>query len=277
MKKIKIILVTLVSLMAITSCQKMEKPRLGDYPKDVSQPGGPLEFYVAFDGTGSDSLRNAVDSMRANFPSVNTGTSTTGISGKGYQGNSTSFVQFGAANGFASKTSFTISFWLNKTPQPAGAGTNFVFGLNTSRDIWTKEELFLEFEDGGQSTTALAAAKFYIQDQWFEFVGAKRMPNVLNGQWHHLAFTYDQTTSKLYTYIDGVLYLGNDASVTDVKNGANPRGALSFTGVSGFTLGGAGEAAHNANSWMGSFDGKLDQFRIYNKALTASDCCALRQ
>ncbi len=32
---------------------------------------GPLKFYVAFDGTTSNPLMNAVDSIRAKFPSDN--------------------------------------------------------------------------------------------------------------------------------------------------------------------------------------------------------------
>jgi hypothetical protein len=46
-------------------CQDMDTPELGDYPQDANAPGGPLNFYVAFDGTSSDALMNAVDSIRA--------------------------------------------------------------------------------------------------------------------------------------------------------------------------------------------------------------------
>ena len=57
MKKVQIILTCLVAVIAITSCQKMDKPPLGDYPKDASPPGGPLKFFVAFDVELSISLR----------------------------------------------------------------------------------------------------------------------------------------------------------------------------------------------------------------------------
>ena len=156
-------------------------------------------------------------------------------------GTSSGYLQYLSANDFGSATSFTVAFWLKKTPQAAGSGTNFAFGLNTSRDIWTKLELFVEFEDAGNpSTTDSAAAKFYIQDQWFEFIKTStkdtRLPKVLDGTWHHLAFTYDENTSKLYTYIDGVVYLPNRSDLTDVLNNGAPRGKLSFTDVTGFTL-----------------------------------------
>ena len=41
-------------LIVFTSCQKLTRPALGNYPKDTSPPGGPLKFYVAFDGTTSN-------------------------------------------------------------------------------------------------------------------------------------------------------------------------------------------------------------------------------
>jgi hypothetical protein len=70
-------------LILIASCQKMKKPGLGDFPKDVNEPGGPLKFYTAFDGTSTDPLMNAVDSIRATFASDNPFTSVAGISGTG--------------------------------------------------------------------------------------------------------------------------------------------------------------------------------------------------
>lgn len=71
--------------IAIGGCQKLDRPALGDYPKDANPPGGPLKFYTAFDGTTPDPLMNAVDSIRANFPSVNPFTSIPGVSGKAVQ------------------------------------------------------------------------------------------------------------------------------------------------------------------------------------------------
>jgi len=36
----------------------MDHPVLGDYPQDANPAGGPLKFYVAFDGTSDDVLKN---------------------------------------------------------------------------------------------------------------------------------------------------------------------------------------------------------------------------
>jgi hypothetical protein len=272
-------ILVLVMCLAIGSCQKIGRPNLTDYPKDANPPGGPLKFYVAFDGVSPDPLMNGVDSIRANFPGSNTSTSDVGISGKAYKGSETAFAQYTGANDFTSATSFTIAFWLKKTPQAAGKGTNFAFALNSKDYSWTNLKMFLEFEDAGfPSTTDSAAAKFYLFDQWFEYIGVKRMPNVLNGQWHHLAFTYDETTSTLKTYIDGIPPTNLQAEFGNVTNGGSAKGKLDFNSgkeITGFTIGGAGTVAYNANTWMGNFDGQLDQFRLYGVALSASEVAAL--
>jgi Concanavalin A-like lectin/glucanases superfamily len=257
------------------SCQKKEQPALGNYPKDQNPPGGPLKFYAAFNGTNADKSKAAVDSIRANFGNVTNGTFVAGINGNAYKGSPTSYIVYPSANDFSKATSFTVSFWMKKDGvQPAGAGTQWVFGLPTTTDIWHRHEMFFEFEDAGNpSTASAAAAKFLLQDQWFEFTGAKRLPNVLNGQWHHMAFVYDQNTSKLSTYLDGVQQYPNDATVTDVKNGSAPRGPLSFKNVSGFVIGGPGHYAigKTPDDWMHPFDGQIDQFRLYGKAMTAAE------
>ena len=193
----------------------MEIPVLpSDYPvDDVTLPGGDLRFFVGFDSTDeADKQLNvrfsdSISGYPCYFPNQSI-SSGPGVQGTDYIGSTSGSLQYVNANDFGAATSFTVSLWLKKTPQAAGSGTNFAFGLNTSRDIWTHLELFLEFEDAGNpSTTDSAAAKFYIQDQWFEFTKNSskdtRLPKVLDGNWHHLAFTYDESTSKLYTYIDG--------------------------------------------------------------------------
>lgn len=275
----KYVSLSLLLGIAFVSCQKMDKKGVGDYPQDTNPPGGPLKFFAAFDGSTSDPLRNGVDSIRANFPTVNTADAADGISGKGYGGSETAYAQYSAPNDFAKSTSFTVAFWLKKTPQAAGKGTNFAFALNAKDYSWTNLKMFLEFEDAGNpSTVDSASAKFYLLDQWFEYTGTKRMYKVLDGNWHHLAFTYDEGTSVLSTYVDGLPITTLPPGFGNVMNGGSPRGKLNLlegASISGFTIGGPGTTAHDANTWMNNFDGELDQFRLYGTALSAADIAAL--
>lgn len=263
-------IIYLLASLASTGCQKLDRPGMPDYLTDPDNPGGILKFYTAFENTD-------VDSIKANFGSPENATYAEGIKGKAYKGSATSYIKYPSANDFAKATSFTISFWMKKTPHAPGSGAEFVFALPTTTDIWHKSEMFLLIEDGNQSTTALGAFKLLIQDQWFEFVNAQRLQNILNDQWHHVAFTYDEATSKLTTYIDGAALTGLPANLTDVKNAGNPRGKLSFKNVSGFVIGGPSHHALNAtpDGWMIRYSGSLDQFRIYGKALSAAEISTL--
>lgn len=268
-------------VLLATSCQKMERPNLGDYPQDANPPGGPLKFYVAFDGTTSDELMNAVDSSRANFPSENPFTAIDGVSGKGVQGVSQSAIKYGSANDFNTATSFTISFWERNTV-PGGGNPQWLFGL-ASRDYWHQSALFLFVDhDGAGSTTSDAVVKLAIQDQWFEFTPANgRMPgNLLDGNWHHMAIVYDENTSKITYYVDGQALTGLGANLTNVTDGGAPRGPLSFNNTYNFILGGwnkhgaLGQGAPE-DAWIDSWQGGLDQFRMYSTALSAGEVAEL--
>ncbi len=261
----------LVLMITATSCKKTKQPALGDYPKDIDPhfplyPGGPLKFYVAFDGSSSNPLMNAVDSVRANFPATNTGSIVDGgISGKCYEGSATTFVKYPSANDLGANTSFSLVFWINKTPQPSGSGTNFAFSLNKKGYSWTNTKMFLEFEDW--STTSVGNCKFYLMDQWIEYINANGMPNVLNGSWHQLAFTYNGSNSTLTSYIDGAVFKTNTVGSL---------GPVNFGDYDDFTIGGPNQNTHDNNTWMGFWEnGKIDQFRVYGTVLTDAEISEL--
>ena len=158
----------------------------------------------------------------------------------------------------------------------------FLFSL-ASKDYWHQSALFcLVDHDGAGSTATDAVVKIAIEDHWFEFTPANgRMPgNLLNNEWHHMAFVYDETTSKMSYYIDGAELTGLPSNLTDLKNGSAPFGPLNFANTYGFVLGGWNKHASLGNgaptdAWIQSWQGGLDQFRLYNKALSSSEISAL--
>lgn len=115
--KISGLLTAAIVLMA--SCQKMDRPVLDkDYPKDSNPPGGPLKFYVAFDGVSDNPLINAVDSIRASYPSSNPLASVDGISGKAVKGENKKFIAYARPNDFASAAkAFSVSCWYKRDGQ----------------------------------------------------------------------------------------------------------------------------------------------------------------
>lgn len=267
----KTALLVLAIGMVGSSCQKMDRPEMPNYPQDSNPPGGPLKFFAAYENTN-------VDSIRANFGTNTNITYVDGISGKAAQGPANGYIVYGSANDFKNSTSFTVAFWLKKNgPNPAGSGTSFAFGTPSSEGFWHQMSMFMLFEDAGNpSSSALAAVKFSVQDQWYEFVGANRIPNLLNNQWHHLAISFNQTNSTFSFYMDGAP-LNIPGLPANFGKFTNNGGVMNLTKMGGLVVGGPGHwaAGKTPDSWMGNFGGVIDQFRLYGTALSAAEINAL--
>ncbi|MBL7732497.1 MAG: hypothetical protein JNM88_15080, partial [Chitinophagaceae bacterium] len=184
-------------------------------------------------------------------------------------------IKYPSANDFSKSTSITVAYWVKHSPQTDGE-PEFHFSLPSS-DYWHGSAMFLLVEKAGpnndNSTSSLMACTFALKDHWVEFRGVNRLPNVLDGNWHHLAFVYDETTSIVTAYVDGVakVYTGTANNV-----GLGP---LGFTNVSNLVVAGWNKHVTGVNgptdAWIHSFSGGMDQFRLYGKALTASEVLAL--
>lgn len=292
--KSKIHLRILFAVLVIAGgCAKKDRPVLGDFPKDSNPPGGPLKFYTAFDGTSSDKLMNAVDSIRATFPTENPFTSVAGISGQAIAGSTTNSkaLKYNSPNDFAKSTSFSIAFWMKNIPPTGGAQFTFSMPKTVNKDSWTTNtETFMLIEDNtpdrNHSTADSAAVKIGIKDNWFEFLAEKRVKGLLDNNWHHVVITYDQTTSKVSFYKDGgAMAQGLPADFGDLKKNGNPYGPMDFNNVTGFAIGGWSQhiglpgpgdnPGANGEAWAKAFAGSIDQFRLYGKALTATEVLAL--
>jgi hypothetical protein len=271
MKKIIYVLTPVFAIILATGCQKMNRPGLADYPEDANPPGGPLKFFAAFDGATDNSSRNAVDSTRANFPLDNPFASTEGISGKAIQGTGANAIKYASANDFKAATSCAISLWVNNTVNP---NTELYFSL-ADRDYWHQSSAFLLVEHAAADKCTF---KFALQDHWVEYNGQSFTKPLFDGQWHHLVFSYDESTSKLSIYFDGteVPTPGTQGSFTG--SGGGPLGALNLANGTNLILGGWNKHAGvdgPTDDWIKGFSGKMDQFRLYGKALAATEVQAL--
>jgi len=269
------------AVLSFTACQKMDRPALAaDYPTDANEPGGPLNFYAAFDGTTTDARMNAVDSIRATFASDNPLQSVDGISGKAIQGENMKFVKYAKPNDWAVKAeSFTISFWYKKDGQTknnkGGNGPEYIMSLKSSNGHWTGAAgfVFLEGDNSGAAvkTAFIDTTGANGKDTWFTWESAtEKIPGLLNNQWHHMAFVYNAANSSMTLYVDGVANpnvkvgtgLGNidldDSKITEFRVGAGPNSNM------------------DTDDWLAStFKGSIDQLRLYSTALSASEITAL--
>ncbi|MDD2244371.1 MAG: LamG domain-containing protein [Dysgonamonadaceae bacterium] len=285
MKNIFKIIPLLIAFAFLIGCQDFNRPELGDYPEDSNPAGGPLKFYTAFNGTTTDVLMNAVDSIRANFPTANTTTATDGISGKGIQGGVGNFLSYAKPNDFAkTASSFTISFWQKHNGQTKNNaltnGPEYIFSFPAPADYhWSSGSMFLMFE----GDNAKCAVKMVLvtgladngtaskTDTWLTWEGDGSIQGLLDNQWHHCAFVYDEKTSGLTFYKDGApigtktwtghgaLGLVND-KINSMRIGCGPQG----------------NADDKSDNWLAStWKGSLDQFRMYGTALSATEVNAL--
>ena len=261
----------IIGLFIIASgCQKIKRPALGDYTKDANPPGGPLKFFAAFDGTTTNPLMNAVDSIRANFPADNPLLSVAGISGKGIQATGTKAIKYPSANDFKGVTSCTISMWVNNTVNP---NTELYFSL-ASKDYWHESAAFLLVEHAAIDKCTF---KFALMDHWVEYTNQSFTKPLFDGNWHHIAFTYDEVASRLRVYFDGIEVPTPGTTGTFTTGGA-PTGKLNLKTATNLVVGGWNKHAGlsgPADGWIGGFSGKMDQFRLYGKVLTGSEILAL--
>lgn len=146
-------------------------------------------------------------------------------------------------------TQVTLSLWTLGVNQP-NAGD---------------EHTFLASGDGGAVLASMmiphSTARIWTRignpvdgtDGWYE--GSSAPTSWFNGKWNHWVLTKDSEAGILRVYCNGLLFLESTSAFKP------------FYGVTKFFIGG-GDAA-------GAFGGLIDDFRIYNYALTAEEIAAI--
>lgn len=274
--KIKNLFLVAAAAVALGSCQKIDQPELGEVVTDENQnlPSGPLRFFASFNKTDGPSPRwNAADSISGSPALLFPLSFTQGINGNAVQGADDAAILYLNTNDFNKATSFTIAFWFKRA---VNDNTEFLFSLKDDRVDWSKSAIFMMAE---HATPTAATIKVFLLGQWLEFPRTNQLKKpFFDGNWHHWAMVYDETTSKMSYYFDGQLVTDAPASATDVKKGSSPRGALDLTTANNLIIGGNNQHADVAgatDSWMKSYQGAIDQFRMYNKVLTPAEIQAL--
>lgn len=277
MKKLQIFYIGgLIMILAMISCDKLERPVLPkDYPVDnVVTPTTALRFFLSFDSTSNDDEQINIrfkDSI-SNYPSFFPDPSIKvmpGVSGSAFQGSSSALIHYVNANDFSKSTSFTISFWLNATlDQKDHVNADGILCLPSTSNFWSNFVVFADHEPSNSDSMQL---KFVFANgagnnwDFSGYTGDKRWPAMYDGNWHQVAFTYDASSQTGTLYRDGVQF--------DQKTNET----IMFDGnATGFVVGGFQEMlgivdTWSNNSWMSGWPGGIDQVRLYNTALAATD------
>jgi hypothetical protein len=297
MKKINIgIFQFFLLIILFASCQKLDRPALDpNYPKDPDPPAyNPLKSFWAFEDNVTDQGESDLNGTASNLSYV------TGIKGKA--------VKIGAAgyllcptigettvhpNGFvgipsdtlSNLGSFTVSFWMNgdgsATGGPINDGAQGIFAISHKTQFWGNLEMFLEnYTDATDANAVWLKIHMFNSgvagggEVWIADNNSK-LKNVLH-KWTHIALSYNAATSSISLYKDGVA-----TPVDNMILGAGSYGKMKFDQFNGIALGtfafqtNPSLTNHGPEPWAKSFNGALDQFRLYNKALSASEITAL--
>src|ERR1700722_4168913 len=281
MHKIKsyIASILLTGALFAISCEKITHPSLGTYPKDANPPTGPLNFYAAYDGI-------LADSIRATFPSVDSSTTyTQGPTGQAVQFNpvlvpsggastSYSYLVYPNPNNFGTSPSFSVNFWIN-VPL-ANKDNNHADGVlawASTSNFWGEMTWYADNTDGGQSDSMDLKVHFAngSGDNWdfANYVGAARWPDMYDGNWHMVTFTYDAGAQTGTLYRDAVQF---DQKTNEV---------IAFDGNGSNLVVGGYQEANNVvdnyadNTWMGGFTGAVYHVRLYSSVLAATDVANL--
>lgn len=218
------------------------------------------------------------------------------------------YVVYNTSSTLSSLNAFTYAFWMksDNTVDPAtpgqGKGAQGIFCFVDPAGFWGKVDMFLENPDSANPNRIRLKLHYYNgragvvwRDQWpmINIDGQK-------GNWMHIALTYNPTNGLFQAYLNGNLaasvsgpyspsvgfiggytWYANDPGSASNSNNAPVYGNIDLGSPTKVVLGSMQfETNPSLNGggqqdWATDFAGKLDEFRIYNTALSAVDVKSL--
>ncbi|HEV3326035.1 MAG TPA: LamG-like jellyroll fold domain-containing protein [Puia sp.] len=218
-------------------------------------------------------------------------TYVTGVRGQAYQGSATSYASFTPSSAMAGLKSFSLSAWYWQVAQPANTPSNDPEGIFFLADAGGADpEIILENEHyapvSGDSLEIHAGLTFTAATNYKGFT-MNTYDTAAIGKWVHFCMTYNGGTSTYIVYQDGQPMLNQSAYGTltstillDGPTGSNPQGNINWAAnppVEG-TIGTWAPGVYGVSPTLGSngnWQGKLDEIRLFNIALTPKDVAGL--
>ena len=279
----------------VVSCGGNEKdpepePIVPDGPSQIAKDN--LIAYFAFEGDGKD----AIGGLTPKNTSTTTVTFPEGRRGKAFQGTADGLksgllYELPAASKLKNLKAFSFSLWLKMVPntiQTTDAPEQMVFHLDGTGD-WIWGNLFLLQHRNWPEAEAERDKKFAEMDCYFwKDDAAKWKGQRGNGwfldatapQWRHIICTYDNVSSKFHAYVNGVhvtRFDGTDYPGVDrLQDEDGPAlGDLKFKDANNLAIGAWCDRLKGTSlledDWASPFKGMIDEFRIYDRALTAAE------
>ncbi len=166
---------------------------------------------------------------------------------------STNYVDLGIPSSLnlASANKFTLSAWVYPTSAPNGVGV--------ISEMYTPTSTTVQYEIGfDQNLGAVTGSKLAVGFYDGSWRIVKDSGNIELNQWAFISGTWDGTTLRLYK---------NGVEI----NSSTPGGSLPSSNFDKVVIG----KRHDVGGLTNFFPGKIDEVRIYNRALTAAEISAL--
>jgi hypothetical protein len=203
----------------------------GNAPAEADVTDG-LVVNFPLDGSPNGRSLNSILTGTANG-SVTYTTNRRGTANSAMQGGAGYITAPSSIFQFTRSQSFTVSVWFTAD------------NLTSSGRLLSTENPEANFRIGKYNTGRMAVQ-----------FGDYQETEVTTGVWHHLVYTYNNRTEKVY--IDNVLVSTNTDASTETLNYGAP-----------FTIG--AKAAASFDTWAG----KIDDIKIYNRAIVPSEVSVL--
>ena len=291
MVKNKLFTASMAGLFALcvcsVSCTKPDKkddvimgdppPVAGGFTNSSEVAPASLVVHLPFDGDITDVKGGLSGGARNGTTSF-----IAGRKGQAYKGSTNGFISYSNPGPIATLTSFTVSMWINTAKHEGGAQGVFTLAKQDG-SFWGNFFMMIE---GNNSASNRMFMKLHFEknnapfiEHWIEPANDFRPDDMYNG-WRHIAWTYDAATSKVGWFINGEKRtLPPNAEDRKADPSGTPLGALNFKNPTRFIIGGfqnqLGAPFNSPEPWMLPYTGALDEFRVYNKALSAQEISAL--
>jgi len=197
-----------------------------------------------FDGSASDSSGNG------NHGTINGATFVQGVSGQALSFDGVDDMVVVPHSSSLSLENYTMEAWIKRNQNNESGITEYIL-------VKRYEPSWMDNYGLSISSNGTVGAGSYSPDIWTWF-GVESKKNISAGNWYHIVATYDRTTLKIY--INGVLDNSVNTQYTPYQN--------NYQLVIG--RGCVGDPCMFKPS-SPSFNGTIDEVRIYNRALSASE------
>jgi hypothetical protein len=258
----------LLLLLGALSCQKKFDPNsykpsesFGGYSASSQIATSNLVAYFGFEGS-------LIDSVSGTQGTASGTTYGTGIIGQGLAIGVNNYATFAMTSALQGVQSATVSYWVNTTENTTGIQEPICF-VNATQ-FWSNFETFFD----GQSATG-ATMKIHCfgnggsSEEWLTNWTLANPWSV----WNHIVVTYDESSTTFTLYVNGTAKGSATATGFGALNMANTNtivfGTTQFETTPSLTSGATSQ------SWASFVLGTMDEVRIYNTALSASDIAAL--